>query len=92
MKKNGGVKCGPYHIMLYGIIGTRSHIHEDDGSMMDEHSSEVSSTWREPFALAFGSTHLEDDKENDIIGNKDNQDIDDLSNVHIVEEAHLLYS
>lgn len=59
-------------MMLHGIAGTRFPIHEDDGSMMDEHSSEVrSSAWREPFTLPIGSMHLENDKENDVIGNKD---------------------
>lgn len=69
-------------VMLQGIVGTRSHEHEDNGPMINAQSSEVSSTHKQRLVPPFSLMH----KDNGTIGNKDNQDSDDLNSAHMVEE------
>lgn len=83
---NSGVNGGPHHVTLQGTVGTRTLIPEDDGSETDEHPSQVSSTWREPFAPPFHRMHLE----NGTSGKKEDQDSDDLNGAHMVEEKKLI--
>ena len=88
---HNSVKCGHYHVMFQGIVGTGSHKHEKNCPMINGHSCEVRSTGREDFSPPFSRTHLKNCKEYETIRYQDNQNGNDLNETHTIEEQKLVY-
>ena len=76
--------------MLQSIAGTWSHVHEEDGPMVNGHSSQVGATGREHFPPPFSRMHLQNGQQDEAIGDQDNQDSDYLNRAHEVEEEKLV--
>ncbi|KAM5248379.1 uncharacterized protein ACOB6Z_010537 [Ctenodactylus gundi] len=85
-----GVKHRHHHVVLQGVAGAGSHVHEEDCPVVNGHAGQVRATRGEHFSPPFCGAHPHDGQQDESVGDEDDHDGDDLDGAHEEEEKQLV--